>query len=196
MMPDHCTSHERFDINCVECRVARRTNPVHLHDLHQAWCPSCRRHLSFTNSPSMREELRADGAPADDLPQLIEPIASMFQGNHAQIFPVHCPCGKDWMAFVDIVNREQIAERTKNLEQMLEYNPRSFKDNEAKREFFQNYTRPVRRMVLVSREEFAQRVAAERNLYVREALQRKVDERRLGVDWNARPKLVARLVKE
>jgi hypothetical protein len=194
-MPDHCASHERFDIVCEECRVARRTSPLRLHDTHEAWCPACRRHLTFTNSPSMLAEFKADGVPADEIPQLVVPIESMFQGTRAQIFPVKCPCGQEWFGFVDLVNREAVAERDDNFRQMMQYDPHLRAKVGAKPEIQTEYLRAKYRMVLVSREEFARRVSLERNHMVREALQRKVDERRLGVEWT-RPRLVARLVKE
>jgi hypothetical protein len=166
-----------------------------LHDVHEAWCPACRRHLVFTNSPSMLAEFKADGVPADELPLLIAPIDSMFQGARAQIFPLRCPCGKDWFGFVDMVNRQEVEERRDNLNQMMDYDPQLKAKAKVDGSIITSYLRAKYRMTLVSSEEFARRVSLERNHMVREALQRKVDERHLGVEW-PRPKLVARLVLE
>jgi hypothetical protein len=144
----------------------------------------------------MLAECKADGMPADELPLLIPPIESMFQGKRAEIFPVRCTCGQEWMGFIDLVNRDQVEERRQNAEQLLAYNPYAASRFNSKEEFVQDYVKEKHAMVLLSKDDFARRVALERNQFVRDSLQRKCDERKLNINWAPPPpgpKLVARL---
>jgi hypothetical protein len=183
-VPEHCAAHEKFDLNCVDCKAARRENPLRLHDLHQVWCPKCRAHILYTDSPSMVAEAKAEGVP--DTISLIEPLEATFQGERTKIFPLKCTCGESYLSFVDVVNRERIEQVTRDL---LPYYPNIGSDADLRK----RYLEPKRRDIIITREEFAQRVLAERNQMVRAALMRRCDERRLGIQWR-QPQLVARLV--
>ena len=163
-----------------------RGPPLRWHDTHLAVCPACAKHLLFTDSASMIEEAKAAGIP--DVPALSEPIETTFQGERTKIFPVACSCGTSYLSFIDIVNRERIEQVERDL---LPYYPEIAEDKDLRK----RYLEPKRRDVLLTKEEFARRVAREKNKFVREAIQRKCDERCLGVEW-VRPKLVARLVTE
>jgi len=140
----------------------------------------------------MVEECKADGVPADQLPQLVHPIEAMFQGTRAEILPVHCSCGKDWLGFIDMVNRREYEERLQNFDQMVKYNPNLRGRASVDASIRESYGRPKHRMVLVSKEEFAYRVSLERNHMVREGLERKLTERGLYAR-PAQPKLAARI---
>ena len=117
---------------------------------------------------------------------LVHPIEAMFQNERTKIFPVSCAhCHKPYIAFVDVVNREQLAERRQNLMDLKLYNPRAFSstyEGESDEDVLQRLAPEKRRMVLVSKEEFARRVVLERNHMVRDALIRKLEVRGL---WTA-----------
>jgi len=145
----------------------------------------------------MLQEAQAAGIP--QAVTLVKSIHAMFQGERTKIFPVPCKCGRSFMAFVDVVNREEVFERRQNLESMKMYNPRAFSaqyEGESDADVLQRLAPEKRRMVLISKEEFAQRVLSERNHMVREGLMRKCEEAGLGIPWTGRPQRVARLVLE
>lgn len=131
----------------------------------------------------MIQEAKFAGVP--DPVELVEPVEALFQGERTKIFPVKCTCGETYLAFIDIVNREKIERTEKDL---LPYYPQIAEDKDLRK----RYLEPRRRDVLISREEFARRVAAEKNQMVRAALMRRLDERGLGIVWTSTTK-VARL---
>ncbi|HTT14813.1 MAG TPA: hypothetical protein VMG81_03420 [Thermoplasmata archaeon] len=151
-----------------------RGPPLRFHDTHQAWTPCCNdRHL-YTDSRSMMSELKAAGLP--DPLELLTPIEVLFQGERSKLFVVKCKCGKNYIAFIDIVNRERI-ETMKN--DILPYNP----ELAGNADFQKRHLEPKRRDVILSKEEFARRVAREKNHMVREAIERKCDAAGLGIPW-------------
>jgi hypothetical protein len=185
-VPEHCAAHDKFEMACVDCKAARRETALTWHDTHQVRCPACNRSLFFTDSPSMIQEAKADGVESP--PMLIQPIQSMLQGERAKIFPLKCGCGHEYVSFIDVVNVGEMA-RVRN--DILPYYP----NLEGDLNFQKRYLTPKRRDVVLTKEEFAQRVARERNPFVREALERKCDAAGLGIKW-VRPQYVARLVEQ
>jgi len=129
----------------------------------------------------MVEEAKAEGVPADQMPSLLRPVQVRFQGEPAKIFLVKCGCGKEYISFIDIINREKIATTMNDL---IPYYPNIAEDTDLRK----RYLEPKRRDVFITKEEFARRVALEKNQMVREAIERKVTEAGFGVTW-VRPKL-------
>lgn len=140
------------------------------HDTRMAFCKKCNKRILFTDSQSMVAEAKAANIPEQI--QFVVPIEAMFQGERTKIFPVTCPCGGSYLSFVDVVNREKIEQTKRDL---LPYYPQIAEDTDLRK----RYLEPKRRDVLLTREEFAARVLAERNQMVRDALVRKLQDRGL-----------------
>ncbi len=157
---------------------------IRWHDAHQVLCPACNSFFVFTDSQSMVVEAKAAGIP--EPVTFVRPIEAMFQNERTKIFPVSCAhCQRPYIAFIDVVNRVQLAERRQNLMDLKLYNPRAFAsqyEGETDEDVMQRLAPEKRRMVLVSKEEFARRVVLERNHMVRDSLIRKLEERGL---WTA-----------
>jgi hypothetical protein len=179
-MPDHCPEHERFDVTCENCKSGRRENPLRLHDVRRVFSPCCRKPVYWTDSRSMVDEYLAYGTPASEVPALLTPIAALFQGEHAKIFLVKCECGKEYISFVDITNRERIEQVRADL---LPYYPNIEEDADLRK----RYLEPRRRDIAITKEEFAMRVLSEKNWMARDALVRKVNAAGFGVNWNIAP---------